>query len=92
MYKFVLKISQYSIFTRIQRCLSLFLIKETPTQVFSCAYCEIIKNNYFVKYLRTTAPVWPKYQTICKNLEFYIYIYTKYMYKYTTKSVTDLSE
>ena len=23
------------------------LLKETPTQVFSCEYCEIFKNTYF---------------------------------------------
>ena len=25
--------------------------KETPTQVFSCEYCEIFKNTYFEEYL-----------------------------------------
>ena len=29
--------------------------KETPTQVFSYAYCEFFNNNYFRKHLRTTA-------------------------------------
>ena len=41
-------------------CWSLFLIKfcikrETPTQVFSCKYCEIFENTYFEKHLRTAA-------------------------------------
>ena len=31
------------------------LSKETPTQVFTCEYCEIFKNKYFEKHLRTTA-------------------------------------
>ena len=43
-------------------CWSLFLIKlqsevaanfikKTPTQVFSCEYCEIFKNTYFEEHL-----------------------------------------
>ena len=31
--------------------------KETPTQVFSCEYCEIFKSNYFEEHLRMTASV-----------------------------------
>ena len=31
--------------------------KETPTQVFFGEYCEIFKNLYFEKHLRTTASV-----------------------------------
>ena len=34
-----------------------FIKKETPTQVFFCEYCEIFKNTYFEKHLRTTASV-----------------------------------
>ena len=37
---------------------SRFLIKfkkETLTQVFSCEFCEISKNNFFTEHLRTTA-------------------------------------
>ena len=30
---------------------------ETPTQVFSCEYCEIFKNTYFEEHLRTAANV-----------------------------------
>ena len=30
-------------------------MKKTPTQVFFCKYCEIFKNTYFEKHLRTTA-------------------------------------
>ena len=29
--------------------------QETPTQMFSCEYCEIFKNTYFEELLRTTA-------------------------------------
>ena len=29
--------------------------KETLTQVFFCQFCEMFKNNYFVKHVRTTA-------------------------------------
>ena len=28
--------------------------KETPTQVFSCEFCELFKNSYFVEDLQTT--------------------------------------
>ena len=31
--------------------------KETPTQVFSCEYCEISWNTYFEEHLRTAASV-----------------------------------
>ena len=29
--------------------------KETPSQVFSCEYCEILRNTYFEKHLRMAA-------------------------------------
>ena len=64
--KVVLEI--FAIFTRKHLCSSHFLIKlqsfgaatllkETLTQVFFCEYCEIFKNTYFEKQLRTTASV-----------------------------------
>ena len=31
------------------------LLKETPTQVFSCKICEVFKSNYFEEHLRMTA-------------------------------------
>ena len=30
-------------------------LRETPTQVFSCEYCEILHNTYFEKHLQTAA-------------------------------------
>ena len=27
--------------------------KETPTQVFTCEYCEIFKNNYLEEHMRS---------------------------------------
>ena len=36
---------------------SLYDNKETPTQVFFCQYCDIFKNTYFEKHLRTTVSV-----------------------------------
>ena len=53
-------IKNFAIFTGKHLCWSLFL-KETPIKVFSCEYCEIFKNTYFEKNLRTTAsaiPAW----------------------------------
>ena len=32
-----------------------FTKKEIPTQVFSCEFCEIVKNTFFTKYLLVTA-------------------------------------
>ena len=32
------------------------LLKETPTQVFSCDYCKIFKSTYFQENLRTIGP------------------------------------
>ena len=29
--------------------------KDTPTQMFSCANCEVFKNTYFEEHLRTAA-------------------------------------
>ena len=41
-------LENFSIFTGKHLCWSLFL-KETPTQVFSCEYCEFFKNNFFYR-------------------------------------------
>ena len=32
-----------------------FIKKETPTQLFSCEFCYILKNTFFTEYLRVTA-------------------------------------
>ena len=32
-----------------------FIKKETPTQVFSCEFCEISKNTFFTEHLPVTA-------------------------------------
>ena len=32
-----------------------FIKKGTPTQIFSCEYCEIFKNTFFEEHLRTAA-------------------------------------
>ena len=31
------------------------LLKETPTQVFSCEICEFFRNTYFEEHLQTAA-------------------------------------
>ena len=38
-----------------ERLLLNFIQKETPTQVFSCEFCELIKNTYFVEGLQTAS-------------------------------------
>ena len=48
----------FAIFIGKHLCWSLLLInfiKKTPTQVFSCKYCEIFKNTYLKEHLRITA-------------------------------------
>ena len=45
-----------SLFNKVAgRYPSHFIKKETPTQVFSREICEIFKNTYFEKHLRTAA-------------------------------------
>ena len=36
-------------------CQSLFIKRETLTQVFCCEFCKISKNTYFIEHLRTAA-------------------------------------
>ena len=36
--------------------------KTTPTQVFSCEYCEVFKNSFFIEHLR-----WLVLQVLYKN-------------------------
>ena len=36
-----------------------FILKETPTQVFSCEFCELFKNTYFVEDLWTAGSETP---------------------------------
>ena len=38
--------------------LLLYLLNGTPAQVWSCEFCEIFKNIYFVKQLPTAASVY----------------------------------
>ena len=38
-----------------ERLLLNFIQKETPTQVFSCEFCELIKNTYFAEGLQTAS-------------------------------------
>ena len=42
----------------------IFIEKETPTQLFSCKYCEILKNSSFLEHLTTLG----------KNLIFFIFL------------------
>ena len=52
--KGVLKTLQYS---QENSCISglQFYLKETPTLMLSCEYCETFKDTYFEEYLRTAA-------------------------------------
>ena len=55
-----LKVLQYSretsvlesVFNKIANLKAcIFIKKETPTQVFSCKYCEIFENSFFIEHL-----------------------------------------
>ena len=35
-----------------------FIKKDSVVQVFSCEFCEISKNAFFIEHLRATASVW----------------------------------
>ena len=50
----MLYLTGYSLFLLNNKLEGLQLYyKETPTQLFSCEYCEISKNTYFEEHLRT---------------------------------------
>ena len=34
-----------------------FVTKETLAQLFSCEFCELINNTFFIEHLRATASV-----------------------------------
>ena len=44
---------------RLYQCLrpATLLKKETLAQAFSCQFCEISKNTFFMEHLLTTAPI-----------------------------------
>ena len=53
-------------------CRSLIYYKETPTQVFSCEYCEMFKNTCFKEQLRMAAPAFhPKVPPLGPIIESY---------------------
>ena len=60
-------LKNFEIFTGKHRGLKTcnFFKKRPPTQVFSCEYCEIFKNTYFEKHLRTTASICRRYVNTC---------------------------
>ena len=45
-------LKNFAIFTGKHLYWSLSLLKETPTQMFSSAYCKIFKNSFFVEQLQ----------------------------------------
>ena len=49
--------SQENTCARVSFLLKLFIKKETLPQVFSCVFCEISKNNFFMEHPRMTASV-----------------------------------
>ena len=44
-----------SFLIKLQASICNFIKKETPTHVFSCEFCELFKNTYFIEHIRVTA-------------------------------------
>ena len=44
-----------------------FIKKETPTQVYSCEFCEIFKKNYFTEHLPTCASKTWSWRNNCRK-------------------------
>ena len=61
-------------FTGKHLCQSLFFFikKESLAQVFSCEFCEISTNTFFIEHLRTTAS--KKWPNIFKYSIFYFFV------------------
>ena len=64
-------LKNFTIFTK-NTCVSKETLfnKETPTQVFSCEYCENFKDNYFEDHVPTAASAIGQLETIgdsCDN-------------------------
>ena len=45
-------------FNKVAGLICNFIKKETPTQVFSCEFCEISKNTFFTEQVWATASGW----------------------------------
>ena len=43
-----------SLLIKLQAWSHATLLKETPTQVFSCEYCDIFQNNFFTEHFPET--------------------------------------
>ena len=63
-------LKNFVIFTGNHLCWSLFIEKETPKQVFSCEYCELFKNRFFIEHLWCLLLI---FSTKCLYLNFYIH-------------------
>ena len=64
-------------FNKIAGVVCNFIKKEILPQVFSCEFCEIFKNTYFMEHVRTTAfasPVLRHRMKVFGN-NFYIVVY-----------------
>ena len=44
-----------------------YIKRETPTQLFSCEFCEIFRNSFFIEHLRTTHSFWI-FLRLCKSI------------------------
>ena len=52
-----------AVFNKIAGLRPATLLKKTPTQVFSCEFCEFFKNNFFYGALPVAASVTPTQNT-----------------------------
>ena len=51
---------QSPFFNKVEDAACNFIKKETLAQVFSCAFCEILKNIFFTEHLWKTVSTWNK--------------------------------
>ena len=58
----------FSRFTGKPHRQSLLFFKETLTQLLYCEFCEISKNVFFIKHLRTTASHYPSKEKLYSSL------------------------
>ena len=58
-------------------CWILFLLRKTPTQLFSCDLCEIFKNTYFIEHLQRAA-------FVCYSHKYCYFVCWKNLKKYCT--------
>ena len=63
-----------SFLTELQALACNFIEKETLTQVFSCEFCEISNNTFFIEHLQATASALKVNKLHQKDLQWLCYL------------------